>query len=318
MAKLLYYDVLQYQPENIAFLESHFEVLRLLNPDHDNDDVLANADVLLAPLGWRVDAKKMDRCPRLKAIASNTTSITHIDVEAAQARNIRVIALQTCKAFLNTITPTAEHTWGLLLAVLRRTPWAHQSAMNGTWNRRLFPGPRMLSSMSLGLVGLGRLGKMVARYGHAFGMELHYYDPHSDYGELSLIRHSSLESLVSSVDIVSLHVSQTPETRGLLNGDVLRKFRRGSYLINTSFGEVLDEGSLLACLQDGHIAGTGLDVLSGEFVPGFSNGLKDHPLVEFARTNDAVVLTPHIGGSTIDAWRMTERHTLETIQEFLK
>src|SRR3990172_4915179 len=124
MVKLLYYDVLQYQPENIAFMEAQFQVLRLPNPDHDTDDVLASADVLLAPLGWRVDANKLDCCQRVKVIASNTTSIAHIDTDAAKARNIWVVALHDQQAFLRSITPTAEHTWGLLLAVLRRTPWA--------------------------------------------------------------------------------------------------------------------------------------------------------------------------------------------------
>ena len=313
MVKLLYYDVLQFQPENIALMENHFKVLDLPSPDHDTDDVLAQIDVLLSPLGWRVDGKNMDRCTRLKVIASNTTGIMHVDVEEARTRQIQVLSLRNQQAFLSKVTPTAEHTWGLLLAVLRRTPWAHQSAINGSWNRRLFGSPKMLSAMSLGIIGLGRLGKMVARYGQAFGMEVHFYNPNSDWRELPVIRHLSLESLVASVDVVSLHVPHNPETKGLLNANMLRKFRKGSYLINTSFGEVLDEGALLACIEDGHIAGAGLDVLSGEFVPGFSLRLSDHHLVRYARNHDSLVLSPHIGGSTIDAWRMTERHMLEMI-----
>jgi D-3-phosphoglycerate dehydrogenase len=311
----LYYHILSYQPENLEFLRRHFRVIELANPDEDREEILSGIDLCFAPLGYYFGKEKMARCPRLKAIATNTTGVPHIDLDAAAARGIRVFSLQEEIAFLQTITPTAEHTWGLLLALVRRSPWAHAAVLGGEWNRRPFGAPRMLSRLSLGLVGCGRLGSMVGRYGLAFGMPVAFYDPFIQESPPGLARMGTLEELVAVSDVVSLHVHANAATHKMINRDLFLKFKPGSYLLNTARGELVDEEALLEMLITGHLAGAALDVLDGEFAPGFQ--VADHPLAAYARVHDNLLLTPHIGGSTIDAWRETERRVIELARGYL-
>ena len=132
---LLYYRLLNRQPENQALAASAFTIRELDNPGQDNEEILAEIEVCCAPLGFYFGSEKMDRCPGLRAIVTNTTGVPHIDMAAAAARGIAVLSLKDEQAFLDTITPTAEHAWGLLLALLRRTPWAFADVKGGHWNR---------------------------------------------------------------------------------------------------------------------------------------------------------------------------------------
>ncbi len=313
--ELVYFEMLKYQPENLRYLQEHFTVTTLPNPSALTPAILAKAQVLLAPLGYYLDGALMDQAPQLRVIGSNTTGDAHIDLEAAQARGIKVFTLKGRNDFLGRITPTAEHTWGLLLALTRNLVPALASVRAGHWDRRPFGGARMLSRMSLGVVGCGRLGYLVARYGLAFGMQVGFYDPFVAQGPAGAEKFADLESLVARSDAVSLHVPHEPATEGMISRQVLSRFKPGSFFVNTSRGELVDESALVECLQNGHLAGVAADVLDGEFKPGFPDRLRDHPLWRYAQEHPNVILTPHIGGSTVDAWRETERYTLELIRE---
>ncbi|MBI3825256.1 MAG: hydroxyacid dehydrogenase [Candidatus Rokubacteria bacterium] len=316
--RVLYYEGLRFQPENLALLRAHFDVVALPSPEHDTDDVLAAVDVAFAPLGYHFGKERIDRASRLKVIASNTTGTPHIDVDYAEQRGVRVISLKHEGEFLRTITPTAEMTWGLLLAVMRRIPWAFDAVRGGQWDRRPFGGPAMLSRLGLGIVGLGRLGTMVARQGLAFGMRVRYFDSRKPPpADLALERAASLEALVEASDVVTLHVPFDATTERMIDGRLLARFKPGAYLVNTSRGELVDPVALLAALGSGRLAGAGLDVLDGEFDPAFGGRVAEHPLVRYARQHDNLVLTPHIGGSTVDAWRLTEEHTIRQVIAWL-
>jgi D-3-phosphoglycerate dehydrogenase len=312
----IYYTILEYQLENLKLLRANFNVAECAHPGDEDPAILAAADLCFAPLGYRFDGSTMDAVPRLRVIASNTTSVPHIDVAEAARRGIQVIALNDEQAFLETITATAEHTWGLLLALMRRTPWAHAAVLEGRWNRRPFGCPSMLSRMRLGIVGLGRLGHMVARFGQVFGMKVRYFDPENPAAGEVVARADSLLDLVGWADVVSLHAPATPETRHLIDRRVLESFRRGSWLINTARGELVDEEALVDLLESGHIAGAAVDVLDGEYEPTFDAA--SHPLVRYARRHDNLMLTPHIGGSTLDAWHETERRVIERAITFFE
>ncbi len=317
MAKpvLLYYRMLNWRPENQTLAADHFTVLALDNPDQDNDEILMGIDACCAPLGFYFGAEKMERCPNLSAIVTNTTGVPHIDMNAAKARGIAVFSLQDQQAFLDTITPTAEHAWGLLLALLRRTPWAFDHIKAGRWNRFEWGAPAMLSRLKLGIIGYGRLGRRVARYGSAFDMAVRFYDPFVAADGVTE-REDNLQDLVAWADVISLHVPATDETRHLISGDLLGQFKPGSLFINTARAELVDEPALLVALREGQIAGYGADVLEGEFELGFEADA--HPLVRHARNHDNVLLTPHIAGSTIDAWRETQGKVIEmAINHFL-
>ncbi len=312
MNRLLYYDVLGYLPENMARLEAAFEVVNLPHPGHDTSSILAGLEACCAPLGYAFDAAKMDQAPGLRAILSNTTGVPHIAMAAAAERHIAVFSLRDEQEFLATITPTAEHAFGLMLALLRRTPWSFAAALEGHWNRFDFGAPAMLSRLSLGLVGMGRLGRLMSRYGSAFGMQVFFFDPYVEADTEALSGAQKVLSpgeLAALSDVLSIHAPANDETRHLIDGAVLAACRPGAVLINTARGELVDEAALLAALGQGRLAGAALDVLDGEYQAGFKAA--DHALVAYARDHTNLLLTPHIGGSTEDAWLETQRHVIE-------
>lgn len=316
--KVLYYSVLNFQSENIDLLKNNFHLISIPTPDNDTQEILNEVDVVFAPLGYYWGKEKIDRMPALKIIASNTTGTPHIDTRYAKSRNIEVISLKGETDFLGTITPTAEHTWGLLLSLIRRIPWAFDSVCRGLWNRRLFGGKGMLSNMSLGIVGLGRLGKMVANYGISFGMGVRFFDPYVT--ETPTSKHTrvrSLDELVSTSDVITIHVPLEEDTRGLINGKLFSMFKNGSYLVNTSRAEIVDSIELVKNLENGKLAGAAIDVIDGEFEKNLHDNVRYQSLVNYALHHDNLLITPHIGGSTLDAWRLTEEYTIKLIVKSL-
>lgn len=305
----VYYAMLKFQPQSLGLLHDAFEVIELPSPAEDSPEVLQRAEVLFAPLGYRTDAAKIDACPRLKVVASNTTGHPHIDVDHCREKGIEVACLKFMPEFLRSITPTAELTFGLIIALTRGLIPAHRAALEGRWDRRPHGAPAMLSRMKLGIVGLGRLGGWLAGYGRAFGMEVAYYDPF--VAESDCRRFDVLESLAGWCDILSVHAPHEKETEGLISAAVVAQMKPGSYLVNTARGELLDWQAVLAALQEGRLAGAAFDVFEGEFEPGFDKRYPEHPLLAYARSHDNVILTPHIGGSTRDAWAETERQTID-------
>ena len=197
-------------------------MVELEDPREETAAVLETIDALTAPLGFPVTAARMDRAPRLKAIISNTTGVPHIDMAEAARRKIAVCALHDEQAFLDTITPTAEHTIGLMLAAWRRIPAAQSAVLRGEWDRNPWGAPRMFSRMRLGLVGHGRLGSKVGRIARAMDMDVAYFDPDVPGGT------AELRALAVRSDILSLHAPALDATRNLVSRDVLGALpRRG-------------------------------------------------------------------------------------------
>jgi len=316
--KLLYYSILKYQSGNYQFLKDNFDLVELESPSQDTDEILRDVDVILAPLGYLVDKEKIKRCANLKVIGSNTTGHPHIDIDYAHLNNISVITLKAEKDFLDTITPSAEFTWGLLIALTRNIIPAHEYVKEGKWDRRPFGGQNMLSRLKIGIVGLGRLGSLVSQYALAFGMEVSFYDPHISIAPPRIAKCMSLDQLVSEVDIISIHVPHEKETEGMFSKRIFSLFKKNSYLINTSRGELVDHSALLEALKDGRVAGAAIDVFEDEFNPGFEKTFDSHPLLKYSKDNTNLIITPHIAGSTKDAWFETERYTIQTILNLLK
>ena len=303
--RALYYTILHFQPANRALIDKAFDVLELPDPSLDSASALGTAEVLFAPLGFLVDAAKMARCPRLRAIISNTTGVPHIDMQAARQRGVTVCALHDEQAFLSRITATAEHTIGLMIAAWRRIPWAHVAASEGRWDRRPWGAAKMLSRMSLGIVGYGRLGRMVARTAAAMDMRVRWFDPGQPGGMAQLI------DLAQVSDVLSLHAPATPATKDLVSRAVLQAMPRGGMVVNTARGELLDMDALLDLLESGHLAAAALDTIDGEYQPEFARTFAQSRIARYARTHDNLLLSPHIGGSTYDAWYETERRAIE-------
>ncbi|MDP2954981.1 MAG: NAD(P)-dependent oxidoreductase [Longimicrobiales bacterium] len=276
---------------------------------------VAGADVLVVRLRNRVDGEVLAAAPGLRAVVSPTTGLDHLDLVALEGRGVAVLSLRGETAFLRTVTGTAEHAWALLLALVRRLPAAAAAARAGDWDRDRFRG-RELAGKTLGVVGLGRLGSMVARYGAAFGMRVVAYDPYLDPWPTGAApeRVPSLAALLGACDVVSLHVPLNDETRGLLGSAALAAMKPGSVLVNTSRGGVVDEAALVEAVRSGQLAGAALDVVAGETAPG---GVVESPAVAFASADDRILLTPHIGGATLESMENTEIFMAEKLARWL-
>ena len=260
------------------------------------------ADVLWVRLRHHIDAEVMAAAQRLKMIVSPTTGLNHIDLNEARRRSIRVLSLQGETEFLNDIRATAEHTIGLMLALLRRIPAAVDDVQKGGWHRDQFKG-RELFGKTIGIIGYGRLGRIVARYLKAFDARILVSDPHIDHKSLDTgISAVSLEGLLQESDIVSLHVSLSDRTQSFFGKEQFSRMKSGAWFINTARGELIDETALLDALRSDRLAGAALDVLCEES----SNGMIHHPLVAYAREHDNLIITPHIGGCTIESMEKTE------------
>ena len=290
-------------------LESH---ARVLAADLQRETLLravADAEVLWVRLRNRIDAEVFDAGPRLRAIVSPTTGLNHIDLTEAARRQIKIISLKGETEFLNRVRATAEHTLALTLSLLRKIPAANADVRRGNWNREPFRGQELYEKTA-GIIGYGRLGRIVAKYLHALGMtvltatredELEPIDPH--------VRLVTLPELLASSDLISIHVNWTPENERFLGRDQFACIKHGAWFVNTSRGELLDERVLLDCLISGQIAGAALDVLADELTVDFSR----HPLIEYARNHDNLILTPHIGGNTWESRHKTEEFLVDRL-----
>ncbi len=273
---------------------------------------LRNVDVLLVRLANQIDRELLKAAGQLKVIVSPTTGLDHIDEEYARERGIVVLSLQGEYEFLRGVNATAEHTWALLLALARRIPQAYASVRAGEWNRDAFKGHE-LAGKRLGVLGLGRLGQKVASFGRAFQMTVHGYDPDSKMLCQDIRRTSSIDDLLTSIDILSLHLPLTQATRHLINKERLALLPRGALLVNTSRGALVEEAALLDALEKGRLAGAALDVIEGE-----RTDLERSELLAYARTHDNLLITPHIGGATVESMAKTELFMAQKLAAFLK
>jgi D-3-phosphoglycerate dehydrogenase / 2-oxoglutarate reductase len=277
-------------------------------------DSIGDYDVLITRLRHTVDNYVLSAGSQLKAIACSTTGLDHIDLVGAEASNVQVLSLRGEIEFLNTITPTAEHSWALLLAVIRHLPSAFDSALAGEWNRDQFRG-RDLYGQVLGIVGFGRLGEQSARIAQGFGMSVVAYDPYVTTTDQPVELVGSLEDLLQRAFAVVLHVPLNETTEYMIGADELKLMRADSYLINTSRGALVDEAALLDSLANGSIAGAAVDVVSEE---------RNYPsplvtrMLDYARNHDNLIVTPHIAGATTDSMARTEIFIAHKIKRFLQ
>lgn len=248
---------------------------------------LPRAHALLVRSDTQVTAAVIERAPHLQLIARAGIGVDTIDVEAATRRGIAVLNAPGA----NTVS-AAEHAIGLLLALVRRIPWAVESMRQGRWDRKAFGGTE-LRGKALGIVGLGRIGAHISGIARAFGMRVLAHDPYlaeARARELG-VELMSLDDLLREADVVTLHIPLTEATRHLIDGRRLALMKPTAVLVNTARGELVEEAALLAALDAGTIAGAAVDVFAEEPLPERS------PL----RSCGRLILTPHLAASTTEA-----------------
>ena len=278
---------------------------------------LPQATAVVTGLEVELRATDLERAERLRVIATRTSQLRHIDVEEATRREIAILSIDPADPLLQETTSTAEEAFALLLALLRNIPAAFDSVKAGRWERSRYGGVE-LRGKTLGIVGFGRLGKMVAGYAQAFGMHVVAYDPQRPAGELRArsVEPATLEELLRRADAVTIHCPYSPETVGLLGAEQLGLMKPSAVLVNTARGEIVDEGALLRALAGRRIAGAAIDTLACERADG--SHLHGNPLVAYARENDGLIIVPHLGGATAEATARTQRYISERLVEWLR
>ena len=299
--------ILNLEPDNCS--PTALGILRQLGEvsctTHKRDEllkVISNYDVLIVRIAHQIDREIIDQGKRLKVIVTATTGLDHIDVVYAESKGIDVLSLYGETEFLRTIKATAEHTWALLMALIRRIPQAFRSVMAGEWNRDRFRGNE-LSGKQLGILGLGRVGRQVAAYGRAFDMRVCAFDPYVKDWIDWVEREESLDALLKRSDILSLHLPLNNETFGMIGRSALQQLPAGALVINTSRGGILVESELVEMLNSGHVNGAAIDVVQFERDPNKRNA---SPLISYACHYDNLLITPHIAGATRESMTQTE------------
>jgi D-3-phosphoglycerate dehydrogenase len=284
---LLYEDM---HPAGVNLLAEKAELV--MAPSLDEETLIGqvkDVDAIVIRANGAVSARLMDAAPKLKVIGRHGVGVEAIDLKAANERGI--VVCNTPDANLESV---AEQAVGFMIILSKQILRADHAARQGRWNVRYEYIGQQLLGRTLGLVGMGRIGSRVAEICHlAFQMPVLYYDvvAYPEVEQKLEAKKTSLEQVLKGADYVSVHVPLLPATRGLIGRDQLAMMKKGSFLINTARGAIVDEAALLEALQSGHLAGAGMDVFAIEPTPA------DNPLFQL----DNVVLTPHMAAHTDDA-----------------
>ncbi len=259
---------------------------------------LAEADAVLVRSATRIDAEALSVAPRLKVVARAGVGLDNVDVPAATAAGVLV-----ANAPASNVVSAAEHAVALLLALARHVPQAHAALKDGRWARSTYTGTE-LAGKTLGVLGLGRIGSLVARRLSAFDMEVIAYDPYAEQTHAKSIgvRLTTLDELLARAQFLTVHLPLNEQTAGLLGFDAFQCVRTDLRLVNAARGGIVDEQELYAALKEGRIAGAALDVYAEE-------PCTDSPLFEL----DNVITTPHLGASTPEAQERAGTQAAESV-----
>ncbi len=289
--------LLEQAPDAHYRVETGLDKTRLL-------ETIPHFDALIVRSATRVDADVLQAGRRLKVVGRAGIGTDNIDVKAATARGIVVTNTPEANA-----TATAEHAMMLLLAACRHAVQAHASVKAGEWQRSRFLGVQFYRKV-LGLIGFGRIARLVAARAQAFGLEVLAYDPYvsEQLGHDLGVTLVDLDDLLAQADFISLHAVSSPETAQMVNAEVIAGMKPGVVVVNAARAELVDEAALAEALVDGRVRAAGIDVFSQEPPP------PDHPLLGL----DNVVLTPHLGASTAEAQTDVATQIVEQVLDVLR
>jgi D-3-phosphoglycerate dehydrogenase len=274
-------------PATVEALGPDFEIRTCRGADRGELlAAIAEADAVLVRSETRVDAEALAAAPRLKVVARAGVGLDNVDVRAATQSGVMVVNAPT-----SNIVSAAELAVALMLAAARHVSPAHQALRRGEWKRSRYTGTELYEK-TVGIVGLGRIGVLVAQRLSAFGMRVLAYDPYVQAGRAAQmgVRLVDLDTLLGEADFMSVHLPRTPETMGLIGAEQLARVKPSLVLVNAARGGIVDEAALYAALKEGRVAAAGLDVFATE-------PCTDSPLFEL----ENVVATPHLGASTDEA-----------------
>ncbi|UCC53695.1 MAG: phosphoglycerate dehydrogenase [Anaerolineaceae bacterium] len=266
--------------------------------------IMPSYDGLIVRSGTQVDADVLATGTKLKVVGRAGIGVDNIDVAAATKQNIVVMNTPGSNS-----VATAEQTMALMLAVSRHTVPAHNSLVAGEWSRAQFAGVE-LNDKVLGIVGFGRIGRLVAERAKAFGMTVLAHDPYVKAEDAARVGVSlvDLDRVFSQADYLTLHTAVTPETTTMINYPSIKKMKKGVIIINVARGKLIDEAALAEALQEGHVKAAALDVYVSE------PPAADNPLIGLPH----VLHTPHLGASTVEAQRNVATQIVSQVLDCLR
>ena len=274
-------------PATVEALGPDFEIRKCNGADRaELLPAIAEVDAILVRSATKVDAEALAAAKKLKVIARAGVGLDNVDVKAATQSGVMVVNAPT-----SNIVSAAELAVALMLAAARNIAPANAALKDGEWKRSKYTGIELYEK-TVGIVGLGRIGVLVAQRLSAFGMKVIAYDPYVQAGRAAQmgIKLVTLDELLEESDFVSVHLPKTPETLGMIGEEQLAKVKPSVVLVNAARGGIVDEQALYNAVKEGRIAAAGLDVFASE-------PCTDSPLFEF----ENVVATPHLGASTDEA-----------------
>tara|TARA_B100001063_G_scaffold236546_1_gene256452 strand:- start:2099 stop:3037 length:939 start_codon:yes stop_codon:yes gene_type:complete len=308
---LIYFERTNIYPENLEKLKKKFNLISIDN--FKNIMKISKEEIKLIKAiyvdqNYNFNKKFFQKFKFIKYILSSTTSTSFIDEVYCKNKKIKIFSLEKQQEFLKKITPTAEHVFGLIFLISRNYLKAIEDVESGVFDRRNFAGHKMLSKSKLGIIGYGRLGKVIKKIAKGFNLTVITYDKAKD-------KKIKLFNILNKVDYVSLNIPLRDNNLFFSKKNFPTNFQNKFYLINTSRGEVIDEKFIIDLLKKKILLGYATDVVSKEFTNNFS--LKKNILFR-NRHRYNIVITPHIGGSTKDAWKLTQNRVIKNLLDYLK
>ena len=234
-------------------------------------------------------------------ILTASTGLNHIDTNYCKQRGIKVLSHKNDMRFLNDLPSTAELAFGLMSSIVRNIPSSFDDVKKGNWDYDSHMGHQLRGKI-IGLIGYGRLGKMMKTYCNAFGMTVKIHDPYEGYDDLDLVLRES--------DIISLHVHANDETKHMINKKVLGKLKNNSYIVNTSRGEIVNENDIVESLRKGKLKGYATDVIEDEY-----GNRENSPILKGVKEGLNILVTPHIGGMTWEGQQKAYMWSISKLEE---
>ena len=274
--------------------EASKETVRELLLSHNIDTIICNPNQQT----YKID-KELLEGTNVKLINTCSTGMNHIDQEYCKSQNITIYSLTKDMELINDLPSTSELAFGLMLSLLRQIPQGQNHVSEYGWDYTQFVG-RQIKDLKIGIIGYGRLGKIMEKYCEAFGAKTFIYDPYVTVtkditrGKI-YIPQTPLEQMFQECDVISLHVHVTDETKYMINKKLLSLTQKDLYIINTSRGEIVNELDIVDALNTGKLTGYGTDVVENEF-----DDLTKSPIIKAMNNGKNIIAVPHVGGMTIE------------------
>ena len=254
----------------------------------------------------------IDAGKKLQVICTASTGTNHIDKDYAAIKGVKIISLTEERDVINKISSTAEHAFALTLSSIRNIPKSYSSVLEGHWDYEKFIG-RQMDGLTIGVIGYGRLGSIYSKYCLAFGSKVLVYDPFKNVDKKNIQQVNDINKLLFKSDVISIHVHATDQTKNMINRKWFNKMKSNVLIINTSRGDIIYEPDLVEFLSKNKSVKIATDVLADEI-----RNRNGSPLLQLASKSNQVIITPHIGGMTIEAQEIAYNHAGRLLEKYFK